>query len=80
MAVGCPTIAARATSLPEVLGTGGETFPPDDPAALAHLLRRVASDPDYRADLARRALARAADFSWRRTAAATAAVYRALAG
>ncbi len=26
MAAGCPTLAARATSLPEVLGAGGETF------------------------------------------------------
>lgn len=78
MAVGCPVLAARATSLPEVVGSGGETFPLDDPAPLSALLRRVATDPGFRADLARRARVRSEDFSWRRTAEATAEVYREL--
>jgi glycosyltransferase involved in cell wall biosynthesis len=71
MAAGCPTLAARATSLPEVLGPGGETFPLDDPAHLAGLIRRVDSDPAFRADLSARALRRSADFSWRKTAERT---------
>lgn len=80
MAAGCPTLAARATCLPEVLGGGGETFALDDVGELAGLLRRVVNDPAARADLAARARARAADFSWRRTAEQTVAVYeRALA-
>jgi glycosyltransferase involved in cell wall biosynthesis len=78
MAAGCPVLAADATSLPEVLGPGGETFDLGSPAALAGLLRRVTSDPAFRADLSRRARLRSADFSWRRTAEATAAVYREL--
>jgi glycosyltransferase involved in cell wall biosynthesis len=79
MAVGCPVLAAEATSLPEVVGSGGETFALDDPAGgLADLLRRVATEPGFRADLVRRARARSDDFSWRRTAEATAAVYREL--
>ena len=55
MAVGCPTLAARATALPEVLGAGGETFHLDAPDELAGLLRRVATEPDYREELSRRA-------------------------
>jgi glycosyltransferase involved in cell wall biosynthesis len=78
MAVGCPTFAAAATSLPEVLGAGGDTFPLDAPSALAVLLRRVASDPAYRRELSARGLARARDFSWDQTAERTAAVYRRL--
>lgn len=78
MAAGCPVLAARATCLPEVLGSGGETFRLDDPAELTSLLRRVATEPGFRADLTRRARIRSADFSWRRTAEATAAVYREL--
>ena len=78
MAVGCPVLAAAATSLPEVLGMGGETFDLDSPEMLAGLLQRVISEPDFRADLSRRARLRSADFSWRRTADATAAVYREL--
>jgi glycosyltransferase involved in cell wall biosynthesis len=80
MAVGCPVLAARATCLPEVLGTGGETFGLETPDELAALLRRVASDRDYRGTLVRRALARSPTFSWRRTAEATVAVYRELCG
>ena len=77
-AVGCPVLAARATSLPEVVGSGGETFDLDDPGELASLLRRVATDPEFRGELSRRARARSAEFSWRRTAEATAEVYREL--
>jgi glycosyltransferase involved in cell wall biosynthesis len=80
MAVGCPTLAARATCLPEVLGNGGETFALDDPGELATLLRRVAEDQTFRADLSSRAYARSADFSWRQAAEQTAIVYRSLAG
>lgn len=76
MAVGCPTFASRATSLPEVLGDGGETFALDDPAELAGLIRRVADDPEYRARLSDRARRRSLDYSWSRTAAATVRVYR----
>jgi glycosyltransferase involved in cell wall biosynthesis len=76
MAVGCPTLAARATCLPEVVGNGGETFALDDPAELAALLRRVADDQAFRADLSTRALVRSADFSWRLSAEQTACVYR----
>lgn len=80
MAVGCPTLAARATCLPEVLGDGGATFSLDDPAELPALLRRIATDEAFRTDLSARARARSAAFSWRRTAEATAAVYRDLLG
>jgi glycosyltransferase involved in cell wall biosynthesis len=76
MAVGCPTLAARATCLPEVLGDGGVTFSLGDPSELAALLRRVADDDAFRADLSARARARSAAFSWRRTAGETVAVYR----
>ena len=80
MAVGCPTLAARATCLPEVLGIGGATFSLDDPAELAALLRRVATDDAFRADLSARARARSSAFSWRRTAEETIAVYHQLLG
>jgi hypothetical protein len=76
MAVGCPVLAARATSLPEILGTGGEAFALGDPAELTAWLRRLATEPALRADLVARARRRACDFSWRRAAAATVEVYR----
>jgi glycosyltransferase involved in cell wall biosynthesis len=76
MAVGCPVLASRATSLPEILGTGGETFALADGGELAELLRRVATDAACRADLAARSRARSAAFSWDRAAAETADVYQ----
>ena len=76
MAVGCPVLVANATSLPEVVGEGGETFSLDNTAELANLLRRVATDDSYHASLVRRASERSAMLSWRRTAEQTLAVYR----
>ncbi len=80
MAVGCPTLAARATCLPEVLGDGGDTFGLEDPAELAGLLRRAATDEGYRAELSARGRTRGEAFSWRRTAEQTLDVYRELLG
>lgn len=76
MAVGCPVLAARATSLPEVLESGGETFSLDAETELARLLEAVARDPEYRRRLAARAAERSRAFSWARTARETVAVYR----
>jgi len=78
MASGCPTFASRATSLPEVLGSGGETFALDAPGALAALLRRVSIDDDFRKDLSGRARARSLEFSWAETARQTLSVYESL--
>jgi glycosyltransferase involved in cell wall biosynthesis len=78
MAAGCPTLASRATSLPEVLGDGGETFALDTSGALAALLRRVSIDDDFRKDLSGRARARSLEFSWTETARQTLSVYESL--
>jgi len=75
MALGCPVLAARATSLPEILGNGGELFDLGDPSELASLLRRVVHDRTFRDDLVKRGRLRSGDFSWERTVAATIDVY-----
>lgn len=76
MAAHCPVLAARATSLPEVLGSGGETFAlGDEGEELSGLLQRVARDSAYRLSLVERARMRSGQLSWRRTAEQTAAVY-----
>src|SRR5262249_4587985 len=68
MAVGCPTLASRATSLPEVLGDGGESFGLEQTDELAGLLARVILDDHYRRQLSERARRRCEEFSWPRTA------------
>lgn len=78
MAVGTPTLAARASCLPEILGEGGETFSLETPVELAALIRRVAIDPPFRSLLHQRAAKRSADFSWRLAAQQTMQIYRSL--
>jgi glycosyltransferase involved in cell wall biosynthesis len=78
MAVGTPALASRASCLPEILGAGGETFGLETTDEAAELMRRTARDRVYREELARRASARSADFSWSAAARETAALYRSL--
>jgi glycosyltransferase involved in cell wall biosynthesis len=75
MATGCPTLSSNATSLPEVLGAGGDTFDPTVTKELAELIYRIARDNRYRSELSARAMRRGHDFSWGRTGRATLTVY-----
>lgn len=67
MACGCPVIAARSSALPEVAGDAALYVAEDDAPGLLAAMRAV-GDPAVRADLVKRGLARAAGFSWERTA------------
>jgi glycosyltransferase involved in cell wall biosynthesis len=78
MARGTPVLAARAAALPETGGKAAEYFDPGEPHDLDRRLAELLADAQRRADLSRRGLARAAQFSWQATARATAAVYREL--
>lgn len=80
MAHGAPVIAARATSLPEVVGDAGLLVPPADIGALQDALERLAFDDALFQRLQRAGYARLSDFSWDRAGAATAALFREVAG
>ncbi len=75
MACGCPVACSNAASLPEVCGEAARFFSPDDPAAIAAAVEDVLADPDA---WSARGIARAATFTWQRSAAAHEAVYREL--
>jgi glycosyltransferase involved in cell wall biosynthesis len=75
MACGCPVACSRAASLPEVCGDAARYFDPHDPAQIAEAVRDVLAAPD---EWRRRGLARAAEFTWERTARAHEDVYREL--
>jgi glycosyltransferase involved in cell wall biosynthesis len=75
MACGAPVIVSRATSLPEVVGDAGVLVDPADVTAIGEAMLRVLGDPAHRAELARRSLARAREFSWPRMAREHFAVY-----
>jgi glycosyltransferase involved in cell wall biosynthesis len=78
MARGCPVLVARAGALPETCGDAALVFDPYDVDELAVTLELVLDDDAERARLAERGRARAAEFSWERTARETIAVYEEL--
>jgi alpha-1,3-rhamnosyl/mannosyltransferase len=81
MASGTPVLASRAASIPEVVGESGVLLDPDDPAPWRDAIVRVITDPVLRARLRTDGLARAAMFTWERTARITLDVYqRVIAG
>jgi glycosyltransferase involved in cell wall biosynthesis len=67
MACGAPVVASNVTSLPEVVGEAGLLCDPDSAGQFADALRRIFGDAAVAADLRRRGLERAAEFSWERT-------------
>jgi glycosyltransferase involved in cell wall biosynthesis len=80
MACGAPVIAARTSSIPEVVGEAGVLLDPDDESAWALEIERVLDDAGHRGRLRETGLRRAREFSWQRAARETAAVYRSLLG
>lgn len=79
MACGTPPLASDRGSLPEVVGDAGLQVDPDDPAALAGAMRELLTDDALHADLRSRGLARAATFTWERTASTALDVYQRVA-
>jgi glycosyltransferase involved in cell wall biosynthesis len=76
MSCGCPVVSSNRASLPEVVGEAGLLVEPDDTQSLAEAVLKVLTDPALSAELRRRGLERARQFSWQRTAQETLAVYR----
>jgi len=72
MACGCPVASSNAASLPEVCGDGARLFDPTSVEAMVEAVEDILARPD---EWRVRGLARAADFSWEKTARAHDAVY-----
>jgi glycosyltransferase involved in cell wall biosynthesis len=76
MACGCPVIASRAASLPEVCGDAALYVDPEDPRQLAAAIRRVLCEQGLADELRRRGYERAVRWTWARSAASTLAAVR----
>jgi glycosyltransferase involved in cell wall biosynthesis len=76
MTAGCPVIAARNTSIPEVGGDAVLYIDRDDPQAVAECMERVLADPALRARLVDAGHRRAAGFSFEKSAAEYLALFR----
>ena len=79
MACGVPVVTSDAASMPEVAGGAALLVDPRDVDALAAAIAQGLSDEGLRRRLRSAGLARAAQFSWRRTARRTLDVYASLA-
>ena len=80
MACGCPVACSSTTAAGEVAGGAAEIFDPTSTEAIAEAVRKVTTDSVRRDSLRRAGLARAAAFTWGRTAEQTLSAYRAAAG
>ncbi|MBI5105311.1 MAG: glycosyltransferase family 4 protein [Solirubrobacterales bacterium] len=75
MTRGVPVACSDRASLPEVAGDAALVFDPDRPQAIADAVARLLRDAPLRERLAAAGRARAATFTWERTARETVAAY-----
>jgi glycosyltransferase involved in cell wall biosynthesis len=75
MAQGTPVVTSMGTATEEVADGAGLLADPNDPASIADALAKVLDDATIAADLGAQGRARAAAFTWERTAERTAAAY-----
>jgi glycosyltransferase involved in cell wall biosynthesis len=78
MACGCPVVCSNVTSLPAVAGEAGLLIDPRDSCGLAGLLDELGENEALRRDLAAKGLERSREFSWRKAAEETLAVFKGL--
>lgn len=76
MACGAPVITSNTSSLPELAGDAALLVKPDCVEEIAAAMRRLMEDAALRQSLREKGAARAALFSWERTARMTLDVYR----
>jgi glycosyltransferase involved in cell wall biosynthesis len=79
MSHGVPSIAARASSLPEIGGEACLYVSPDDANELAAAIRKLADSPELRADLVARGRERVKQFRWEESGRRTADLLRQVA-
>jgi glycosyltransferase involved in cell wall biosynthesis len=71
MSCGTPVLASTASSVPEVVGDAGILLDPNDAHSWASAVERVRQDTPLRAELSRKGVERAAQFTWERCARQT---------
>lgn len=75
MAQGTPVVTSLGTSTEEIAGDAGSVVDPRDPGALAHEVERILGDDALAAKLSDAGRARAAEYTWERTARGVASAY-----
>ncbi len=75
MACGAPVVVSRGNAMEEVVGGAGLLIDPEDEAGMTATLTRVLVEPGLAGELRAKAVRRAADFSWDRSARQLLAVF-----
>ena len=75
MACGAPVVTSSAGSIAETVGRAARIISPTDAQALAKEIVELVEDEGARSQLSKEGLARAADYTWERTARETIEVY-----
>jgi glycosyltransferase involved in cell wall biosynthesis len=78
MACGVPVVTSRVSSMPEVVGDAALLVSPDAPGEIAEALSRLIEKDELRDTLAAKGVARARQFTWKRSAREHIALYEAL--
>jgi len=78
MALGCPVIASNTTSIPEVAGNAALLFEPSDVSGISKAMEHLIRFPQQRHEMRKKGFARAAAFSWDKTAELTIAAWEAV--
>jgi alpha-1,3-rhamnosyl/mannosyltransferase len=79
MACGCPVICSHAASLPEVAGDAALFIDPFDADSLVQAIDNLVPDKGCRQRMTTAGLARAAQFTWEKTARQTLEIFRRVA-
>jgi glycosyltransferase involved in cell wall biosynthesis len=80
MHFGTPVVCSNRTSMPEIVGAAGVLLSPDDLSSWVQALEALASEPQRRQQLHQAAVARAARFDWKQSAAQIRRLYEAASG
>jgi glycosyltransferase involved in cell wall biosynthesis len=80
MAQGAPVVTSLGTSTEELAGDSALLVDPTDPAAIAEGVRSILEDEPLARKLSESGRARAAEFTWAKTAAGLKEIYRGLGG
>jgi glycosyltransferase involved in cell wall biosynthesis len=75
MACGCPVVTTKTGCSPEVAGDAALLADPYDPDAIANAMGKVLIEESFRKSLIERGFARAEQFSWRKCASQTLALF-----
>lgn len=75
MASGCPVISSGTSSMPEVIGSAGEYFEPDNVESIIYAMEKVLFSKDRQEELIRKGYNNVEKFTWKKCAEDTLNVY-----